>query len=82
MALSLDDESGTLALLEEDNNLFADDDDDDEEEEEDAEADVTRDPPAGCVRLRPSSYHGLPPTVFFEYPVELRVKRNDLSVLY
>ena len=31
------------------------------------------------IRMRPSSYNGIPSTVFFEYPTELCTKRNDLS---
>ena len=50
------------------------DDDDDQEEES-----PYRDPPDGHVRLRPSSF-GLPSTVFFEYPRELGIKRDDKSV--
>jgi hypothetical protein len=42
-----------------------DDTDDDDEEE------VYRDPPTGSVRLRPSTFAGLPATIFIEYPPEL-----------
>jgi hypothetical protein len=50
-------------------------DDTDEEEQ-------YRDPPEGCVRLRPSNFNLLPSTVFVEYPPELNgMKRNDVSVV-
>ena len=40
-----------------------------------------RDPPLGCVRLRPSHYAGLPATVFFDYPRDLRIRRRDESII-
>ena len=40
-----------------------------------------RDPPLGCVRLRQSAWRGIPSTVFFEYPPELGLKRNDVSCI-
>lgn len=38
-----------------------------------------RDPPDGHYRVRPSSFQGIPPTIFFEYPPELGLKRQDDS---
>jgi hypothetical protein len=52
----------------------------DDELDTDAE-DLFRDPPEGCVRLRPSGYNGIPATVFIEYPPDLGMKRSDLSVV-
>ena len=40
-----------------------------------------RDPPDGCVRLRPSQFLGIPSTVFVEYPPELGIRRNDNSTV-
>jgi hypothetical protein len=40
-----------------------------------------RDPPDGCVRLRPSQFAGIPSTVFVEYPPELGIRRNDISTV-
>ena len=54
--------------------------DDDDGPDEDV-IDLARDPPEGCVRLRPSQYLGLPSTVYFEYPRELNIRRNDEYVL-
>lgn len=55
-----------------------------EEENEDDDNDefqnLYRDPPEGCVRLRPSNF-GLPATIFFEYPKDLKLRRNDISTL-
>eukprot|EP01041_Mallomonas_annulata_P013638 gene13638-28958_t len=59
----------------EDNPNNSDDGDDDDEESE------FRDPPIGYIRLRPSQFSNIPSTVFFEYPQELNIKREDLSVL-
>jgi tubulin polyglutamylase TTLL4 len=53
---------------------------DDEGPDEDEESPY-RDPPEGCVRLRPSQFHGIPSTVFAEYPRELGIRRDDLSVV-
>ncbi|KAJ1442922.1 tubulin-tyrosine ligase family-domain-containing protein [Ochromonadaceae sp. CCMP2298] len=54
-------------------SLIADDADDEEEEE--------RGVPAGHVRLRPSQFRNVPPTIFVDYPPELGVRREDLSVI-
>jgi len=48
--------------------------------EEGDDATRFRDPPLGCVRLRPSAWRSIPATVFFEYPPELGLKRNDISI--
>lgn len=53
----------------------ADNDDDDEEES------PFCDPPDGCVRLRPSQFNGVPSTVFVDYPPELKIRRNDVSIV-
>ena len=52
-----------------------------EEQGVDEEISAYRDPPEGFIRLRPSKCATLPPTVFFEYPPELRIKRSDRSYL-
>jgi len=56
------------------------DDDGDNDVDEDEESPF-RDPPEGCVRLRPSQFHGIPATVFVEYPPELSIRRIDHSVV-
>ena len=33
------------------------------------------------IRMRPSSFQGIPSTVFFDYPTELVTTRNDVSVV-
>jgi len=74
-----------------------DDDDDDEDNGEDDDDEIVvedgdndddldevspfRDPPFGCVRLRPSQFHNIPATVFVEYPPELIIKREDSSYI-
>jgi tubulin polyglutamylase TTLL4 len=65
-----------------------DEDEDDEDGDDVGDDDPTeeavdslRDPPEGCVRLRPSQYVGLPSSIYFEYPRELQVRRNDEFVL-
>jgi tubulin polyglutamylase TTLL4 len=67
---------------------YEDDNDDDDDDVDDNAAEVVdemnvtyRDPPLGYLRLRPSKFKILPPTVFFEYPPELKTKRNDISYL-
>ena len=40
-----------------------------------------RDPPEGFIRVRPSKFAGIPSTVFFDYPEDLRMKRSDYSEL-
>lgn len=57
-----------------------DDGDSGNELDEDEESPF-RDPPEGCVRLRPSQFHGIPATVFVEYPPELSVRRMDHSII-
>lgn len=54
--------------------------DQDEGPDEDDESPF-RDPPDGCVRLRPSQFNGIPATVFVEYPPELGIQRHDISVI-
>lgn len=56
-------------------------DDDGSLDEEEEEQSLFRDPPAGFVRMRPSHFHGLPSTVFIEYPPELGIHRIDTNVL-
>lgn len=68
-----DDTDDLIALRE--NNGDSDNDSDDDLE------DNFRDPPVDHVRLRPSQFAGIPATVFVEYPPELKIKRNDISVL-
>lgn len=57
------------------------DDGDSANEPDEDEESPFRDPPEGCVRLRPSQFHGIPATVFVEYPPELSVRRADQSVI-
>jgi tubulin polyglutamylase TTLL4 len=64
----------------EDNDGDNDNDSDSSEKDEDEESPY-RDPPENHVRLRPSCVPFLPPTIFFEYPLELGIKREDISVL-
>ena len=58
-----------------------DESDDESEGDEEDEVSLHRDPPANCVRLRPSQFKGLPATVFFEYPLELKILRDDESYI-
>lgn len=48
---------------------------------DDEEESFCRDTPEGIIRLRPSQFKGIPPTVFVEYPKELQLERNDVSYL-
>lgn len=63
-----------------DEDIAIDDDDAENEVDEDEESPF-RDPPEGCVRLRPSQFNGVPSTVFVEYPPELGIRRMDVSVV-
>ena len=63
-----------------DGGVEIDDGDSGNELDEDEESPF-RDPPEGCVRLRPSQFHGIPATVFVEYPPELSVRRMDHSII-
>ena len=56
-----------------------DDDDDEEDNAEEVQKLPFRDPPLDCVRLRPSAFNNIPPTVFIEYPPELGMTRQDES---
>lgn len=59
----------------------ADPDDRSEEAAEEGESSIYRDPPEGHWRMRPSAFRGLPASVFFEYPPELGLQREDESYL-
>lgn len=63
-------------MSQEDEVPYEDDGDDGEEEER-----VVRDIPEGCIKMRPSSFQGIPATVYFDYPSELGVKREDGCVV-
>ena len=52
----------------------------DNEQDNDVE-DEYRDPPVNYIRFRPSAFKAIPPTVFIEYPPELKIKRTDANVL-
>ena len=54
---------------------------DDDEGSDDDEESPYRDPPQGYVRLRPSQFELIPPTIFVEYPPELGIQRADESSL-
>lgn len=55
--------------------------DDEPDEPDDDELEAYCDPPEGCVRLRPSiAGPFLPPTIFFEYPQDLKLRRRDSSL--
>lgn len=70
--------SGTAVNTAEENIAIDDDGDNDVDEDEES---PFRDPPEGCVRLRPSQFNGVPSTVFVEYPPELKIRRNDVSIV-
>lgn len=57
------------------------DEDDDYCDDDHEKLSLFRDPPAGYVRMRPSHFNGLPPTVFIEYPPELGIRRIDTNIL-
>ena len=58
-----------------------DENDDDYCDDDQEEVSLFRDPPTGFVRMRPSHFHGLPSTVFIEYPPELGIHRIDTNCL-
>ena len=51
------------------------------EDDDSSEEDMFRDPPPNHVRIRPSSFLGIPSTIFIEYPPEIKIKRNDISIV-
>ena len=59
----------------------AEDRSDDETEVASEPTRLYRDPPVGYIRLRPSNFKLLPSTIFFEYPPELGIVRQDDSQL-
>jgi tubulin polyglutamylase TTLL4 len=73
-------EEDDLKLYRTPSEEIADNDDDSNDKDEDEETNY-RDPPEGQVRLRPSCVPFLPATVFFEYPFELNLVRDDISVI-
>lgn len=51
------------------------------EDDDSSEEDIFRDPPPNHVRIRPSTFRGIPSTVFIEYPPEIKIKRNDVNII-